>query len=250
MSNHPFKTAFFWQPENISLVTGETIEKPAHQWSAKQVITLIRVTVGLIGIILALIPALEQSRLLNSGASTEGYYTDRWRLGDERSGERYYLTYRFFVGAKDYLNRVSVSAEEYQRAEIGAKVTVYYHANDPSQSTIYRSTIKSDSIHVATAVIIFAIIIFGSLLYASWRQRLLQREGQLVEGRVTHTKNDVQRSGDCYLTVTFTFTSPRTGREIIHTIKRKWDERRAEPLPETGQMVYVHYRHDHHYQLL
>jgi hypothetical protein len=88
-------------------------------------------------------------------------------------------------------------------------------------------------------------------VFTFWRNRLLAKEGKLVNGQVMTSKSSLEgEDNDFYLKLEYAFTSPETGKLTTGTAKEKREDLKGKELPAPGMPLAVLYRNDQHHKPL
>lgn len=117
---------------------------------------------------------------------------------------------------------------------------------------------NSDGVFSASLALITSVTLAVDgiiLAAAAWftRRFRLQRRGQLIRGNLQQLDTQVRPGpqGSVFVvTVQYTFTSPRTGREIQGVIAQNRNDLIETRLPEPGAPVAVLYRNDRNYRVM
>jgi hypothetical protein len=191
-----------------------------------------------------------QEALSKNGVTKIATVTD----GHKTTGRSttYYLTYSYDVDVNGqttaFSNEETVSASLYDSTAIGAHVSIRYLPDDPATSRL----LDEDSNNTFLIVIGVAFIIGGLFLIFSFarqyrRDRILERDGQIISGSIT--KSSISGVGNKrQLHIQYQFLSP-LGTELEGKQSERRRDVQIESIPP-GTKVAVVYHDDKTFRLL
>lgn len=155
------------------------------------------------------------------GVQTQAEVTDG-SASTHKGSTSYNVTYKFDAPLPDgsgktstFQKNQSVDKSTYDLLSVGSTVTIKYLKNDPTISEIPNQGVvggqRVGELIVAAGLLFFSLFIVW-LLYSDWRlNKLLEREGYLVEGRIESTRLIKSRK-KLTLAVQYSFVNPQGQR--------------------------------------
>jgi hypothetical protein len=207
--------------------------------------------IGVIAAVAAVQESNVRSRLAQSGVDMQATVTDRRiSVSTDSKGRRsttYYLTYDYYVGKGNSDNPTlyhierHVTSGTYNGFPNGSKIPIRYLRDDPNISRIVGDRADDPGlmllVTVGFTVVPIIAIVFVVRQYT--RTRRLEREGQLLHGRVAEAKGSRGKNG-YQVRISYTFISPE-GETIKGSESRIRNDLRDAPLPASGTPVAVVY---------
>jgi hypothetical protein len=193
-----------------------------------------------------------QEQLASTGILTIADVVDQ-RYSRGRS-TTYYVTYSYEVESGDgqfetFTHEENVSSGLYDRTSIGGHVSIRYLPDDPATARVVDQAFPGwVLLLIGTAFIIGMGYLLLSQIRLYLRDRILEREGQVVNGSIVKSWF-VGRGNKRQVYIQYTFNSPY-GAEL----KGKQGERRGdltkEQLPQEGTKIAVLYHNDSTFRAL
>jgi hypothetical protein len=197
---------------------------------------------------------LVQWQQLNSEVvTTRGKFIDRSISTNSKGNTTYYVTFQYGLDNQTYVVEQRVDRAIYDRAEVGGVVDIVYVPDNPSLARVAGTLSNPDD----AIMLVFAVFSNGilwlialAIVKAYRKDRLLEREGQLIGGEVISAKGRYGSKGHYNLTVEYRFRAPDTGEAILDKAKETRNDLRGETLPAPGTPVAVLYRDRKTYKVL
>jgi ribosomal protein L32 len=184
------------------------------------------------------------------GVPTEARYTNR-RISSGDDSDTYYLTYEYTVRERRFSHQQSVSSALYENAEIGGRTQILYAPSNPSIAKIV-GTNQVQWFLVGFVLLwngIVWLIVIG--LVSQYRlEKLLERKGRLLKGKILDVSHSTDSDGDLTLHVKYEFQSPESGKLLAKHERAQRNDLKHNQMPLLGTPIHVLYYNDRNFMLL
>lgn len=156
----------------------------------------------------------------------------------------YHITYQFRTSDSQLMTlNAQVSEAAYQQYENGSPLGVRYLPSNPRINRIEGEVDITPQMMVFGGVaFVIGLILMGIIVGYWMRSRRLERDGQIIWGRVVESKRKKNPRGPYYLEITYKFTSPE-GTELQKTeTSFHAAQINAQPYWKTVAVLYVNDR--------
>ncbi len=192
-----------------------------------------------------------QSLLISiQGVAAEARYTDR-RISSGDDSDTYYVTYEYTVGGRQFSHQQSVSRTLYDNAEIGGRVQILYARSNPSIAKV----VGTNQIQWFIVGFVFLwngivwLIVIG-LINQYRLEKLLEREGKMLKGKILDVSHSTDSDGDLTLHVKYEFQSPESGKLLSKHERAQRNDLKHNQMPLFGTPIHVLYYNDRNFMLL
>lgn len=192
-----------------------------------------------------------QSLLISiQGIAAEARYTDR-RISSDDDSDTYYVTYEYKVGGRQFSHQQSVSRTLYDNAEMGGRVQIRYASSNPSIAKIVGTN------QVQWFLVVFVLLwngivwlIVGGLINQYRLEKLLERKGKMLKGKILDVSHSTDSDGDLTLYVKYEFQSPESGKRLSKHERAQRNDLKHNQMPLFGTPIHILYYNDRNFMLL
>ncbi|MEO8611994.1 MAG: DUF3592 domain-containing protein [Chloroflexota bacterium] len=243
---------FLFNPGNRQFLEGKT-QQLAPQNPRTGYILLFLLPFLLVGVsvlIWAGVNLYQWNEVNQTGIGGVADISDK-HISSSDGSDTYYLSYRFSNGENSYTHEQSVSSGLYNRTEIGSKLDIIYVPDQPNIVVITgRANVPWFPMGFAICWNLLVWPIFVSTLAGIWKNRLLEKQGHVIDGQVVASKGSTDSDGDFTLQLTYTFYSPNGSQLIQGTAQHTRNDLKESALLAPGAHIAILYRKDNHHKPL